>query len=213
VNCLAVWPGLGLVVVDAKTGRQIWVFRLGRRGGVDRGSTRFCASCRWLVWVCRSVVCDRQTPKLEIPLPCGESNGRSRARLFLSSSSVDSSCCRVRAFLPANVLPGVLPMSSSRSAGRDRVVRRRRREPGCAALTDLDRRVLAVLCAHRVVRQDQLGRLFPDVPERTLRYRTRRLHDLGLAGRSRPYREQGLGAEPSLADTARGLPDAGRPAA
>jgi hypothetical protein len=59
------------------------------------------------------------------------------------------------------------------------------------ALAELDRRVLAVLCAHRVVRQDQLGRLFPDIPERTLRYRTRRLHELGLAGRSRPYRDRG----------------------
>ena len=39
--------------------------------------------------------------------------------------------------------------------------------------------------------QAQLARLFPDIPERTLRYRTRRLHELGLAGRSRPYREQG----------------------
>ncbi len=47
------------------------------------------------------------------------------------------------------------------------------------------------MCTHRVVRQDQLARLFPEVPERTLRYRTRRLHDLGLAGRSRPYRESG----------------------
>jgi hypothetical protein len=37
----------------------------------------------------------------------------------------------------------------------------------------------------------QLGRLFPGIPERTLRYRTRRLHALGLAGRSRPYRERG----------------------
>jgi hypothetical protein len=51
--------------------------------------------------------------------------------------------------------------------------------------------VLGVLCAHRVVTQAQLGRLFPGVPERTLRYRTRRLHELGLAGRSRPYRERG----------------------
>ena len=42
-----------------------------------------------------------------------------------------------------------------------------------------------------MVRQDRLGRLFPEVPERTLRYRTRRLHQLGLAGRSRPYRERG----------------------
>ncbi|HEV3319336.1 MAG TPA: replication-relaxation family protein [Solirubrobacteraceae bacterium] len=48
-----------------------------------------------------------------------------------------------------------------------------------------------MLCAHRVVTQAQLGRLFPGVPDRTLRYRTRRLHGLGLAGRSRPYRERG----------------------
>ena len=51
--------------------------------------------------------------------------------------------------------------------------------------------MLEVLCAHRVVHQDQLGRLFPEIPERTLRYRTRRLHELGLAGRSRPYRDRG----------------------
>ena len=83
-------------------------------------------------------------------------------------------------------------MSPSRSAGPDRVVRPRRRpDPSGAALTPLDRDVLAVLCAHRVVTQEQLGRLFPAVPERTLRYRTRRLHDLGLLGRSRPYRERG----------------------
>jgi hypothetical protein len=58
-------------------------------------------------------------------------------------------------------------------------------------LADIDRRLLGVLCEHRVVRQDQLQRLFPEVPQRTLRYRTRRLHDLGLVGRSRPYRERG----------------------
>ena len=82
-------------------------------------------------------------------------------------------------------------MTLSGSASRARVVRpRRRSDPNCA-LADLDHRVLGVLCDHRVVRQDQLGRLFPEVPERTLRYRTRRLHQLGLAGRSRPYRERG----------------------
>lgn len=58
-------------------------------------------------------------------------------------------------------------------------------------LTETDRQLLEALCAHRVVRQDQLARLFSTIPERTLRYRTRRLHDLGLAGRTRPYREQG----------------------
>lgn len=82
-------------------------------------------------------------------------------------------------------------MTLSGSVGRARVVRPRRRpDPNCA-LADLDHRVLGVLCEHRVVCQDQLGWLFPEVPERTLRYRTRRLHQLGLAGRSRPYRERG----------------------
>jgi hypothetical protein len=83
-------------------------------------------------------------------------------------------------------------MSADASGGRGRVVRPRRRSaPSVAPLAEIDRRVLGVLCAHRVVTQAQLGRLFPAVPERTLRYRTRRLHELGLAGRSRPYRERG----------------------
>jgi len=84
-------------------------------------------------------------------------------------------------------------MIENRSSGRGRVVRTRRSPSPSAAgvLAEIDQRLLGVLCTHRVVRQDQLERLFPDVPERTLRYRTRRLHDLGLAGRSRPYREQG----------------------
>jgi Replication-relaxation len=82
-------------------------------------------------------------------------------------------------------------LSSSASGDRVRVVRpRRRRDPDCA-LTDLDRRLLDLLCSLRVVRQDQVERLFPDVPPRTLRYRMRRLHEQGLAGRSRPYRERG----------------------
>jgi hypothetical protein len=83
-------------------------------------------------------------------------------------------------------------MSTNRVGGRDRVVRpRRSSDLNTAVLAPIDRRLLDILCAHRVVTQDQLHRLFPDVPERTLRYRTRRLHDLGLAGRSRPYREHG----------------------
>jgi hypothetical protein len=68
--------------------------------------------------------------------------------------------------------------SSSRSVSDDRarVVRAlRRRDLAAATLGDADRRLLTVLCAHRVVRQDQLERLLPDVPQRTLRYRTRRL--------------------------------------
>lgn len=59
------------------------------------------------------------------------------------------------------------------------------------SLSEFDRRLLEVVCGHRVVTQGQLERLFPKVPERTLRYRTRRLHALGLVGRSRPYRERG----------------------
>ena len=78
-------------------------------------------------------------------------------------------------------------MTDKRTGGRGR----RRSVSSGPALTGLDQRLLGVLCAHRVVTQAQLGRLFPDVPERTLRYRTRRLNDLGLAGRSRPYREEG----------------------
>lgn len=71
-------------------------------------------------------------------------------------------------------------MSASLSGGRGRVVRARRRpDPRVAALTALDRRVLEQLCWLRVVTQEQLGRLFPDVPDRTLRYRTRRLYELG----------------------------------
>ena len=84
-------------------------------------------------------------------------------------------------------------MGGAGSGGRRRVVRHRRSSvhPGAVAVAALDLRVLEVVCAHRVVRQDQLARLFPDVPERTLRYRTRRLYDLGLVGRCRPYRERG----------------------
>ena len=82
------------------------------------------------------------------------------------------------------------------SGGRRRVVRHRRSSlgHGGTAVAALDLRVLEVVCAHRVVRQDQLARLFPEVPERTLRYRTRRLYDLGLVGRCRPYRERGSAA-------------------
>jgi hypothetical protein len=85
-------------------------------------------------------------------------------------------------------------MTEDRSSGRGRVVRTRRSPSptgGASALAEIDRRLLDVLCTHRVARQDQLCRLFPGIPERTLRYRTRRLHDLGLAGRTRPYRDRG----------------------
>jgi hypothetical protein len=83
-------------------------------------------------------------------------------------------------------------MIDKRSSGRARVVRPRRpSDSPSAPLAEIDQRVLGVLCAHRVVTQAQLCRLFPGVPERTLRYRTRRLHELGLAGRTRPYRDAG----------------------
>lgn len=62
------------------------------------------------------------------------------------------------------------------------------------ALSDVDRKLLGLVCAHRVLSQAQLQRLFSEVPDRTLRYRTRRLHGLGLLGRSRPYRERGSAA-------------------
>lgn len=60
-----------------------------------------------------------------------------------------------------------------------------------AALSDLDRDILELVSDLRVVTQTQLERLHPTTPPRTVRYRTRRLHQLGLLGRSRPYRERG----------------------
>jgi hypothetical protein len=42
-----------------------------------------------------------------------------------------------------------------------------------------------------VLTQTQLERLLADTPARTLRYRSERLARLGLAGRSRPYRDKG----------------------
>lgn len=59
------------------------------------------------------------------------------------------------------------------------------------SLSDLDRRIVELVSEHRVVTQIQLELLFSDVPERTLRYRSERLHRAGLLGRSRPYRERG----------------------
>lgn len=88
-------------------------------------------------------------------------------------------------------MPGLLLMTERRrTSGQSRVVWTRRGSVPSRP-SEIDQRLLGVLCTHRVVTQEQLARLFPDVPERTLRYRTRRLHDLGLAGRSRPYRERG----------------------
>ncbi len=60
------------------------------------------------------------------------------------------------------------------------------------ALSDLDRRILDLLSFLRVLTQTQLASLLsPEIPPRTLRYRTARLAKLGLVGRTRPYRERG----------------------
>ncbi len=60
-----------------------------------------------------------------------------------------------------------------------------------ATLEPIDRDLLALASAQRVVTSGQLERLFPAVPPRTLRYRTARLRDAGLLGRTRPYRARG----------------------
>jgi hypothetical protein len=70
--------------------------------------------------------------------------------------------------------------------------RRRKRSRGATpSLSDLDHRILSLLQRHRVLTQNQLAAITPEVPARTLRYRCSRLADHGLAGRSRPYRERG----------------------
>ncbi len=58
-------------------------------------------------------------------------------------------------------------------------------------LSALDQQILELVSRLRIVTQTQLERLHSDVPERTLRYRTRRLQSLRLLGRSRPYRTRG----------------------
>ncbi len=65
------------------------------------------------------------------------------------------------------------------------------RAAALARLSELDRRILLLVSTQRVLTQTQLARLLAEVPERTLRYRTERLFQLGLLGRSRPYREAG----------------------
>jgi hypothetical protein len=67
----------------------------------------------------------------------------------------------------------------------------RSRAAALARLSELDRRILVLVSTQRVLTQAQLARLLAEVPERTLRYRTERLFQLGLLGRSRPYREAG----------------------
>ena len=74
--------------------------------------------------------------------------------------------------------------------GRGHAGRLSRRD-ALATVTDLDRRLLSLLCEQRVLTQTQLERLLADTRARTLRYRTERLTKLGLVGRSRPYRDKG----------------------
>jgi hypothetical protein len=64
-------------------------------------------------------------------------------------------------------------------------------EQAPARLSDLDCEILETASAMRVVTQTQLERLHPVVPGRTMRYRTSRLHQLRLLGRTRPYRDSG----------------------
>ncbi|MEX2106526.1 MAG: replication-relaxation family protein [Solirubrobacterales bacterium] len=75
------------------------------------------------------------------------------------------------------------------SAGARRT--RSRSQTKVPALSDLDLRILGLLTNHRVLTQNQLAAINPETPARTLRYRCARLARLGLAGRTRPYRERG----------------------
>jgi Replication-relaxation len=82
-------------------------------------------------------------------------------------------------------------MAGSSSSAVSRLTRARSsaRSP---TLSDLDRRILDLLSFLRVLTQTQLASLLsPEIPPRTLRYRTARLAKLGLVGRTRPYRERG----------------------
>jgi len=65
------------------------------------------------------------------------------------------------------------------------------RTDALATVTELDRQLIEAVSSQRVLTQTQLERLFTNTPGRTLRYRTERLTELGLLGRSRPYRDKG----------------------
>jgi Replication-relaxation len=82
-------------------------------------------------------------------------------------------------------------MAGRSSSGVSRPTRARS-SAGTPPLSDLDRRILDLLSFLRVLTQTQLARsMSPEIPPRTLRYRTARLARLGLLGRTRPYRERG----------------------
>jgi DNA-binding Lrp family transcriptional regulator len=83
-------------------------------------------------------------------------------------------------------------MAGSSSSAGTRSGRSRSSSTRTPALSDLDRRILDLLSFLRVLTQTQLASLLsPEIPPRTLRYRTVRLAKLGLIGRTRPYRERG----------------------
>jgi DNA-binding Lrp family transcriptional regulator len=83
-------------------------------------------------------------------------------------------------------------MAGSSSSAGTRPGRSRSSSSRTPALSDLDRRILDLLSFLRVLTQTQLASLLsPEIPPRTLRYRTARLAKLGLIGRTRPYRERG----------------------
>jgi hypothetical protein len=66
-----------------------------------------------------------------------------------------------------------------------------RSSAGNPSLSDLDHRILDLLSSLRVLTLPQLATISPEIPSRTLRYRTARLAKHGLIGRTRPYRERG----------------------
>jgi hypothetical protein len=83
-------------------------------------------------------------------------------------------------------------MAGSSSSAGTRPGRSRSSSIRTPALSDLDHRILDLLSFLRVLTQTQLASLLsPEIPPRTLRYRTARLAKLGLIGRTRPYRERG----------------------
>jgi len=66
-----------------------------------------------------------------------------------------------------------------------------RSSAGNLSLSDLDHRILGLLSSLRVLTLPQLATISPEIPSRTLRYRTARLAKHGFVGRTRPYRERG----------------------
>ena len=66
-----------------------------------------------------------------------------------------------------------------------------RSSAGSPSLSDLDHRILDLLSSLRVLTLPQLATISPEIPSRTLRYRTARLAKHGFVERTRPYRERG----------------------